>query len=191
MNTKVKIAITAVVCFVVGYFGGREYLKYQIRSTMQHALTEMQSGLPGTPDKSANVPAETPASTPPTSPATTEQPLAVSLLKKGFDPSDPQNGDFESDITFTLRFVNKTGENIRAFDGVVSFTDLLGNEILGSKVEINERIAAGQTLDWPGALKYNQFIDSHQRLRSEPMENLKVSFITHKILFEDGTTKEY
>jgi len=189
VNTKVKIAITAIICLVVGYFGGREYLKYQIRSTMQHALTEMQSGLAGVPGNSA--PAQIPARTPPPQQVPTKQPLTASLLKKGFDPSDPQNGDFESDVTFTLQFANKTGKNIRAFDGVVSFTDLLGNEILGSKVEINERIPAGQTFDWAGALKYNQFIDSHQRLRSEPMENLKVSFATGKILFEDGTTKDY
>lgn len=189
MNTKIKIAIIAIICLGIGYLGGREHLKYQIRSTMQHALTDMQSGLAVAPDNSA--PAEIPASTPPSQPAPAERSLTASLLKKGFDPSDPQNGDFESDITFTLQFANETGKNIRAFDGVVSFTDLLGNEILGSKVEINDRIKADQILDWAGALKYNQFMDSHQRLRSEPMENLKVSFVTHKILFEDGTTKEY
>jgi hypothetical protein len=188
VNTKVKIAITAIICLAIGYFGGREYLKYQIRSTMQHALTEVRSGLAGT--LGDNAPTERPKSAPPPQ-VPAEQPLTTTLLKKAFKPSDPQSGDFESDITFTLQFSNKTDKNIRAFDGVVSFTDLLGNQILGSKVEINERIPAGQTLDWAGALKYNQFIDSHQRLRSEPMENLKVSFVTHKILFEDGATKEY
>lgn len=188
MNSKVKIAITAVVCLAVGYFSGREYLKYQIRSTMRDAFTQMQSTLSGTPSDT-QIP-EAPASSP-VSPTVEAQPLTVALTKKGFSPEDIQNGVFEADITFTLQFKNNTSKDIRAFDGLVVFNDLLGNRILASRVEINERVAKGQTLDWPGAIEYNQFKDSHQRLRSEPKENLKVSFLANKVLFADGTTKEY
>jgi hypothetical protein len=148
----------------------------------------MQSGIAGgtSDDKAAAQPVTIPS--PPTREA---QPLTVALTKKGFSPEDIQNGVYEADITFTLQFKNSTNKDIRAFDGLITFTDLLGNTILASKVEINERVAKGQTLEWPGAIEYNQFKDSHQRLRSEPRENLKVSFLAHKVLFADGTTKEY
>jgi len=188
MNTKVKIAITAVVCLAVGYFGGREYLKYQIRSTMRDAFTQMQSNLSGAATDTQNV-APPPGSA--ASPPAEAQPRTVAMTKNGFSPEDIQNGVFEADITFTLQFKNETGKDIRAFDGLVVFKDLLGNRILASRVEINERVAKGQTLDWPGAIEYNQFEDSHQRLRSEPKENLKVSFLASKVLFADGTTEGY
>lgn len=185
MNTNTKIGITAIACLAIGYFGGREYLQYQIRSTMHDAAAQIQSSVAGVTSAPAEAPATAPAEKP------EEQPIAVSLEKKGFKSKDIYNHDFEDDITFTLRFANNTEKEIRAFDGIVVFTDLLDNRILGLKTEINERIAKGQTLTWPGALEYNQFIDSHQRLRSEPKENLKVSFLTGKILFADGTSKDY
>lgn len=187
MSSRTTIIITGLICLVIGYFAGREHLKYQMRTAMQDVVKEMQAGF-------ASALGENGTSTPkPTEPETKteDQPLTVALVKKGFDPKDIENGKFEEDVTFTLQFANKTGKDIRAFDGVLEFTDLLGNRVIGSKVEINQRIGAGQTLNWEGALEYNQFMDDHQRLRSEPMENLKVAFHARKILFADNSTKEY
>lgn len=188
MSNKAKIIVTGLICLVIGYFAGREHLKYQMRAAMQDAVKEMQTGLASAFGGTAN---DAPPKTtePETKPE--DQPLTVVLVKKGFDPKDLDNGKFEEDVTFTLQFANKTGKDIRAFDGVLEFTDLLGNRIIGSKVEINERVAAGQTLSWEGALEYNQFMNDHQRLRSEPMENLKVEFHANKVLFADNSTKEY
>jgi hypothetical protein len=80
---------------------------------------------------------------------------------------------------------------IRAFDGVLAFTDLLDNKILGAKVEINQPIAVDSTLKWEGQLDYNQFVSSHQRLRSEDQSNLRLIFAVGKILFSDGAIKRY
>jgi Protein of unknown function (DUF2939)/GYF domain 2 len=118
-------------------------------------------------------------------------PLQVSLAAKGFKASNPHAGDFEDDITFQLAITNVLDRDIRAFDGILIFTDLLDNEILSSKLAINEPVKAGSVLNWKGALKYNQFFDTHQRLRNEQQKNLKVRFSTRKILFADGTSKEY
>jgi hypothetical protein len=82
-------------------------------------------------------------------------------------------------------------KDIRAFDGVLTFTDLLDNAILSSKIAINEPLKAGSVLSWRGGIKYNQFMDEHQRLRNEQQKNLKIRFMTRKILFADGTSKEY
>lgn len=186
MISKTKTVLACIACLIVGYFVGREHLKYQMRSAMQDAVKEMQSGfasaLGGNTDQEESKAPETPAE---------DQPLTVELLKKGFSPKDLDNSKFEEDVTFTLNFANKTGKDIRAFDGVLEFTDLLGNRIIASKVEINERVAQGASLNWDGALEYNQFMNDHERLRSEPKENLKVAFHANKVLFADNTTKEY
>lgn len=188
MNTNTKTLLACLGCLVLGYFIGREHIKYEMRSVMQDAAKAMQTSLSaafgGTDQNKA--PQKEVAKLPPA-----EQPLVASLLKKGFSPKDLDNNKFEEDITMTVNFENKTGKNIRAFDGVLVFTDLLDNKILSSRIELNKRIAQGSSLSWDGALEYNQFMSSHQRLRSEPIENLKVSFQTHKVLFEDGTSKDY
>jgi hypothetical protein len=59
------------------------------------------------------------------------------------------------------------------------------------KIAINEPLHAGATLNWKGAIKYNQFMDAHQRLRGARQENLKMKFTPRKFLFADGTIKEY
>jgi Protein of unknown function (DUF2939)/GYF domain 2 len=123
----------------------------------------------------------------PTEPA----PLEVTLVKKGFKSANPQASDFEDDITFELSIKNLTGKNIRAFDGTLTFTDLLDNTIMSSSLAINEPVRSGAILTWKGVIKYNQFIDAHKRLRSEGQANLKINFAPRKLLFADGSSKEY
>ena len=118
-------------------------------------------------------------------------PLQIALVSKGFKASNIQAGDFEDDITIQVAITNVLDKDIRAFDGVVTFTDLLDNEILSSKIAINEPLKAGSVLSWKGAIKYNKFMDAHQHLRNEEQKNLKVRFATRKILFADGSAKEY
>ena len=118
-------------------------------------------------------------------------PLQIALVSKGFKTRNIQAGDFEDDITIQLAITNVLDKDIRAFDGVLTFTDLLDNEILSTKIAINEPLKAGLALSWKGAIKYNQFMDTHQRLRNEQQNNLKVIFAARKILFADGTTKDY
>lgn len=186
MTNRTKIITACVVCLVIGYFAGREHIKYQMRTAMQDAVKEFQTGLSaafggGEPQEKKEEPA-TPVN---------EQPIVASLVKKGFSPKDIYNGKYEEEVTISVNFENKTGKEIRAFDGVLEFTDLLDNRIIGSRIEINESIAPDSALSWEGALEYNQFMNEHERLRSEPKDNLKVAFHAGKVLFADGTTKEY
>jgi len=119
--------------------------------------------------------------------ATTPSTFRISLVRKGFKNSDLMKSDFEDDITFTLKVENIGKKDVRAFDGQLIFTDLLDNEIHSVLLAINERVDAGAILVWNGELKYNQFIDSHQRLRSASFDNLKIKFATRKLLFADGS----
>jgi hypothetical protein len=115
----------------------------------------------------------------------------MTLTSKGFKDQNIRAGDFEANVTFQLLINNDTGEDIRAFDGNLTFTDLLDNEIFTGKLTINKPLMANSTLNWNGTLKYNQFIDTHNRLRNEQFENLKIRFTPRKILFANGNTKEY
>jgi hypothetical protein len=179
--------MAGLIGLIVGYFAGREHLKYEMRNALQSAVRERAPPPSGGPSVAESRKPEPP----PASKSNEPPPLELMLTKKGFKASNPTGGDFEDDITFELSIKNLTGKGIRAFDGVITFTDLLDNQILMSRLAINDPIQAGSTYIWDGAIKYNQFIDSQQRLRNEPKDNLKIVFDTKKILFTDGTTKEY
>lgn len=183
--------VTGFICLGVGYFAGREHLKYELRTAFQSAAQGVQAALNSPANDVSRPPKEQKGEKPATTTTPTESPITVALTKKGFDASDWQAGSYEDAITFSVRFTNGTGKDIRAFDGVLTFTDLLDNEIIASKLAINDPLGATASLDWSGQLDYNQFIDSHQRLRSEERSNLKITFTPRKILFADGSVKEY
>jgi hypothetical protein len=174
---------------VIGYFAGREHIKYELRTAFQSAAQQVQQQLAGITKPAVTAPAQT-APVPPSKPAE-PSPLSITLVTKGFHASNPQAGDFEDDITFKLSFKNPTGKDIRAFDGTLTFTDLLDNEVLSSDLAINDPVPIGAPVSWEGGIKYNQFMDRHQRLLSMHKGNLKIVFAPHKILFADGTTNEY
>ncbi len=124
-------------------------------------------------------------------PKPTEPPVFdVELRAKTFREADYREG-IQDAITIRVAFHNLSGKDIRAFDGVLGFTDLLDNDILSAKLAISSSVAANATFDWTGEINYNPFMDSHQNLRNEELDNLKIHFWPRKILFADGTTKEF
>ena len=117
--------------------------------------------------------------------------MEVSLVSKGFKDKNIRANDFDDEITIELVIKNITDKDIRAFDGTLTFTDLLDNEILSSKLAINDPVQARSNLNWRGSVKYNQFMETHQRLRNAQQANLKIRFAPRKVLFVDGSAKEY
>jgi hypothetical protein len=179
--------MAGLIGLIIGYFAGREHLKYEMRGAVRSAVQEFAPALSGGPSVAESKKPEPPAASKPKEPP----PLELTLTKKGFKAANPTGGDFEDDITFELLIRNLADKDIRAFDGVITFTDLLDNQIMASKLAINDPVRAGSTLLWQAAIKYNQFFDSHQRLRNEARDNVKISFMPKKILFMDGTIKEF
>jgi hypothetical protein len=188
---------------IIGFFAGREYLKYELRSAVSTALGDVKKefaalgdNLTAAPATAAKQPATKPTNTksapPPPPPAAKEpSPVEVVLVNKGFKGSNITEQDFEDDITLLFTIKNLSGRDIRAFDGIVHFTDLLGNELMPMKLAINKPIAAGASLSWRGMIRYNQFMDADRRLRTAEQENIKLNFDPTKVLFGDGTIKEY
>ena len=183
-----------IVCvcagLIVGFFGGREYLKYEIRRTFTSAAEQLREGFKGIADKDPDkkstraAPASRASSSGPA-------PMTAQLTSKGFHKADRESFEFDDYITFTIAFDNVSGKDIRAFEGVLKFFDLLDNEILSSKLVINDRVKAGAKFSWEGGIDYNQFLAAHERLRGEPQENLKTRFEVRKVLFADGTTQKF
>lgn len=191
ISEPVKLVLVAFVFLILGYFAGREHLKYELKQTFTKAAEEMQKGLSEAFGGSQQQPKSTkPVRQPPKPEKKIPRYFDVAMVKKGFMESDYKAGRPDDAITFTILFKNKSGRNIRAFDGDLTFTDLLDNKILSANVAINESVGDGDTLRWPGKLNFNQFIDRHQRLKNAEFENLKVLFELEKVLFSDGSVQE-
>ncbi|MCP8465929.1 hypothetical protein NK553_18415 [Pseudomonas sp. ZM23] len=180
VSAGAKIALALVAGLVIGYFAGREHMKYEIRSAFQDSFKGLAGIFSGKTDvpKSADRPAK---------PVSLPSPITVSLISKGF-----VKGEYGDDkITLDLLFENSTGADVRAFDGVLEFTDLLGNDILSSKIAINDPVSAGTKLSWQGTINFNQFIQRHKDFANAEQQNIKTSFRLTKVLFADGTIKTY
>lgn len=120
-------------------------------------------------------------------------PIEISLVSKRFRDTDFSGSNYiRAAITFELSITNKTGQPIRAFDGILVFSDVLDNEIHSTKFAMTDPVAANATaLKWRGEIDFNQFTNSHIRLRNESLDNIKLAFRPRKVLYADGTTKEF
>lgn len=190
LSIPIKILLVGFVCLTVGYFAGREHLKYELRQTFIAASEKIKRDLSSTlrnnniSDSKSNEKEYKPEEE-------RQKPFSISLIKKGFMEHNYQANIPSDAITFTIAFTNLTGKNIRAFDGRVIFTDLLGNEILIASLAINDPISADSKIEWDGQINFNQFIDHHQKLRSAEFANINIAFEAKKILFDDGSVEEY
>lgn len=123
----------------------------------------------------------------PPKPAATTQVVSAALIGKGFE-----EGKYNQDkITISILFKNDGSKDIRAFDGALEFTDLLGNMILTSSVRVNEALVAGNSLSWDGSIDYNEFMPSHKNLRYETQDNIRLVFKLGKVLYSDGSKESF
>ena len=123
-NLKIKVGLIVMVCTLIGYLAGREHTKYELRSESQNNVFDDNStkfSVSSESVKNEKAP----------------EPIQFSLLKKGF--SDREYGGA---IIFKMLVENKTDKNIRAFDGVLSFMDLLDNEIYSAPLAINDPLSS-------------------------------------------------
>lgn len=168
---------------IIGYFLGREHVKYELRSAFQDAAAGISKGIGNAFGGSDSKPKEKRVK----APDVKKFPIKATLQKKGFF-----EGEYgKNAITFTVDFENTTGKAVRAFDGALVFTDLLGNEIISAALAINDPIDQGQKLTWEGKLDFNQFIAAHGSLRSAEIQNTKTVFVLKRVLFQDGEVREF
>lgn len=183
-KTKYLIAGVAVTAFTLGYFAGREHIKYEMRQAMTAAANQFKQSVTeifAPPKEESKAPSESKPSN--------QKTLGVSLIRKGYRDFDMDIGN--KAVTFALSFTNTLGKSIRAFDGLLVFSDLLDNPIKKLNLSYTKPINSNEAVTWEGEMDYNQFIDSDRALRSKDVSDLKVKLILRKVLYADGTTEEF
>lgn len=112
--------------------------------------------------------------------------ITAVLLDKGFSEEG-----YTENTTLKISFENITGREIRAFEGVVLLSDLLGNDIKRVKLSDSEPRWVGNKLLWEGSIRYNQFMQDDVRLKGTSIDGLRMAFEVKKILYADGELQEF
>lgn len=183
-NKKYIFPVIVLAAFMLGYFAGREHIKYEMRQAMTEAANQFKQGM-----SEIFSPSKKESSAPRESQESEGKSLGVKLIRKGYRDFDVDIGN--KAVTFTLEFTNTIGRDLRAFDGLLVISDLLDNPIKKLNISYTKPISANETVSWNGEMDYNQFIDSDRSLRSKELSDLKVKLILRKVLYSDGTTEEY
>lgn len=118
-------------------------------------------------------------------------PVGAVLTAKTFSPSNYAQGKFNELINFEATLTNNTGKNIRAFTGILHFRDLFDRDIFAGTITYEDGLATGQTTVWAGNITYNQYIDSHVRLKDVALTDVTVLLETQQVIFADGTKQTY
>lgn len=103
----------------------------------------------------------------------------IKVLQKEFVESD-----WQDQIVIDFEFINNTSKNIKAVKGTIAFFDTFGDEILSSTLKYDNIIPASATAEYKTGIDYNQFMDSHQRLKDIKLDNLKYTWKAEQIIYE-------
>lgn len=150
-------------------------------------------GLPGTLPQSMSVGAQSEAASLPADSGQSEalsdsnvarEIVKVRLLRKRYTERDYQDYIF-FDIEFTATGLDKPA---RAIKGILHLQDLFGEARMNINWTIDVPLAPGQSTTEKGTgFKFNQFMDSHQWVRSTDLENMTASMTVTSVLYQDGT----
>jgi len=191
MSKMDRFTVTvAVISLIVGFFIGREYLKYELRSAMRSAISGVNKGIQDVlggakrPTRTS-VPAKKSIS--PKKPS----PIGINLLNKSYHKADIMAGDSGDRIDFTLELTNRIDKDMDAFTGAIFFTDIFDRQILKLNFTYDNPLASGETNTWKGGMEYNRFVDSHRKLRSTDSEKISVDLLVKEVIYSDGTRKTF
>jgi len=138
-------------------------------------------------------PTETPTPTDTATPTAVPTPAMNALLSvevRGITlvPEDLNAWRFSDRINFNLHFKNKGKTGIRAFTGVMVFSDLFDRSKKRLNLTYETTIAPGAEVE-VSSLGYelNQFMDEDNWMKSTKFEDMHVTFQIKSIILVDGT----
>lgn len=176
-----------LIVFLAGFFLGREYFKYELRQAVGSAFSGVSDRMKMGFTLENNDLQYNGVQAGGLFPKTKE--LPAFLIKKGFREFDSNIGN--KAVTMTIQITNSFDKKINGFNGILVFSDILGNEIKSLKLAMTDGIEAGSYINWSAEMDYNQFIDSDRALLNAKQEKVKVNLKLKKVIFADGTIESF
>jgi hypothetical protein len=107
--------------------------------------------------------------------------ISLKITKKGY-----YEYKYRDYLTFDLAVGNNSEKNITAFSGFVTIADLLDNELKTFSWTYDDGIESKRTRKKSVQVDYSEYNTSETLIRDKPLEKLKITWTTTKVLFEDG-----
>lgn len=187
---NIRLIAAAIVIFAIGYFAGREHIKYELKSAFQNAAAGISAAFKPSQESPAIAkpkPIGRNQAQEDNSP-TLKEIVSVSMGRKWYAKQDYQDYVF-FDLSFTGVGLDKPAKAIK---GTLNITDLFGEPKMKINWTLDQSMVPGETISENGnGFKYNQFIDSHQWVRMTDLSSMSATFTVHSILYEDGTRRDY
>jgi len=108
-------------------------------------------------------------------------------IKKLFKKANFYRGEIKDRIVIEFIFENKGDKDIKAFKGKTIFKNLFGEAIYDSPLYYDEGLKSKEKKRWIAGIDYNQFKETHNKLASTELENMKFEWIPVGIIFKDGS----
>lgn len=113
--------------------------------------------------------------------------ITVAFIDARFLPSSFEAGRYDDYETLTFAIKNVGSKDIKAVKGEAVFIDTFGDEFVRVPMQIEDKIAAGQSKTIELGMEINKFMDEHKKVMSLDKEK-KFRFEPDQIVFEDGST---
>jgi hypothetical protein len=111
--------------------------------------------------------------------------IGVALLSYSIKKGPLDSGALDSaDVGYA--YENRSGKDVRAFEGKVVFIDVLGNKLEEVPLKVLTPLKAGGKASVTDELMF----DPYEELRDKKLADLKVEWKPKKILFTDGSSVE-
>jgi hypothetical protein len=182
-NLKVQLLIVGFICLVLGYFAGREHLKYEVRSSMEGAFSSITKSFSSKNEKSF-----------------IEEKVAdikMALKPKFVSPAISnkrfEKYTYEENIWFDITWdTSELKKPTRAIKGILIFADIFGESKFQIKKTINKPLSPNQPMKETGiGFEFNQFKDSHKWMLSNDLKDMTFKFDVQNIIYTDGTSESY
>lgn len=169
-----KGGLIMLLVFITGFFAGREYFKYEVRQAVGSAFAGI--GERFKPNKSESKISKL---------FSKSNTLPVSLVRIDYEEVKSIIGGL---LKFTINFKNTFDKEIIGFNGELTFSDILDNNIEGFMVTFTEGVNVGEIIEFTD----EKWVDSSLKsFKGGKIDQLKVKLTLTKVMFADGTVEEF
>lgn len=129
----------------------------------------------------------------PPEPAVTGQKAEVVVTGKTNMPEDYDAGRYSPWIELTFDVFNRTGQDIKGIQGVLTVKDMFGTDILSSQCDFTGKNipASGSAAFDELGFEVNEFMDEHVKFFNEKFEDLIFEYQMTSIVYADGTAETF
>ncbi len=113
--------------------------------------------------------------------------LTVAVVKLGVIPKDAMSGRYSDEQTIDLALKNSGSKEIAAVSGSIVFLDMFEKEVGQIGFQYDDGIKPGETAEWSGSRRINQFDDQHMAIARLSDGKYTTKFVADGIVFSDGT----